>query len=971
MVTLIVVTAIGVVVYIASDLFREESLTRVQETNKDVAESLADQVFAILKDSTDKMTLMTQTVSQAKGQTLAAESQQLIQNILRSNDELLSFGVYRPAGNGGYNEIYFATKEEVLAEFDLSLADLKAKPAASITAAVAKHPDNITLLNTSPILNKPILTMAFLTKENPQTKERWLIRCELRQEPLIKLFAKKSFLTAYLVDADGNLLVHSDPKMILRNYNVSVYPIVQKMHEGKLNNHQMEFEDDQGEAYIGAFKTLGIGGTGVVAQVKKEHALAAVLRVQYRALLVTCIVVGLAFIFNFIFSQSMTSPLSYLYWATEKIAEGDFNVKLEPQSNDEIGALTTAFKKMTVGLQERDKLKSTFSKFHSKEIAQKILSGEIKLGGEKKMATVFFSDIRGFTPLSESMTPDEVVRMLNEYMTEMVNIIYKHSGVVDKYVGDAIMALWGVPNSGPQDAINAVRAALDMRKAMRTLNQKRKSRGQPEINIGMGIHSGEVLAGNIGSDQRLEYTVIGDTVNQSSRIESANKDFGSDLLISDSTYALVKSKGIIAGPPISIKVKGKAQNIFVHQVIGVKSADGVLDTALDSTEQENIRNMTEVPEVEIEADDDEVKVIAKKPKLKQKTQITKKSKRRPEPVEEDEEVETDADADEEEANVPADEIYIPPMRPKVAARIRAGSQQQAYQPPQQQTHATFGAPSQVTAAPMPVPTQMTTTAHMPPAATMPAAPVPDLEFDLSAAQPRPTPMATAQPVSQAAPSEGFANVLDGTNVMSQIQPDYSTQVKETVPTSITSQPHENMMAIMPASEEPQPPIPTHLPTDDQWYMVKDPLSKEHDGPYTIAQIKVIAAQPGFPYNEAFVFRHGDAQMTPLSQVPAFSRRYLNDSKSINAPLPAEDLQAQAAADEWYIYGTDTKTYGPYSLDQLREALSANHITRTTYCWKTGMQKWTYLYQIPGFNRRETTATHTQSPIPLGKIKKPA
>src|SRR5207237_1187754 len=144
---------------------------------------------------------------------------------------------------------------------------------------------------------KPLLTLFFwspdLTIQGTAKKVRWLIRGEMRQEPLIKLFKKKSFLTAYLVDQSGNLLVHTDPAFVMRAYNFSNYPIVQKIREGKINNQQMEFEDDQGISYLAAYKTLGIGQTAVVAQVEREQALSAVNRVQYRALLVTGIVVCL------------------------------------------------------------------------------------------------------------------------------------------------------------------------------------------------------------------------------------------------------------------------------------------------------------------------------------------------------------------------------------------------------------------------------------------------------------------------------------------------------------------------------------------------------------------------------------------------------------------------------------------------------------------------------------------------------
>lgn len=890
MVTFIVVTAIGVVVYVATDLFKEDSLGRVKEMNKDLAESLAEQTRGILKDSLEKMTLMAQTVAQSKGQGLSPESQQLVQNVLRSNDDLLSFGVYQPDANGSYKEIYFATKDEVLAEFDVALNDLKTLPQAAVAGAVRKHPEAIAILNTSPLFDKgkkPMFTLslAFLTKESAQTKERWLIRSEVRQESLLKLFEKRKYITVYLVDADGNLLVHSNKDFIRRNYNVSTtYPIVQKLRENMEHTYpyQTMFNDSEGTAYEGALKTVGIGGVGVVAQIEEDRALAAVMKVEYESLLVTIIIVGVAFILNFIFSKSMTSPLTTLYRATEKIAEGKFDVYLEPQSHDEIGALTRAFSKMTLGLQERDKLKTTFSKFHSKEVAQKILSGEIKLGGERKIATIFFSDIRNFTAMSETMSPDEVVNMLNEYMTEMVNIIYKHHGVVDKYVGDAIMALWGVPNPGSQDPFDAVTAALEMRRALKDLNQKRSARNQPELRIGMGIHTGEVLAGNIGSDQRLEYTVIGDSVNQASRIESANKDFGSDILISDSTYALVKNKGVVVGPGIPIRVKGKSETLTVHQVIGLKKGNGVLESILSPQEQEAILQGAVHSEF----------------------------------------------APQEDAPYEAPRMIARPVPPQPAPQtstVYFGTQTAAHT----HTHAHAYVP-----APAPVPVNYAEPPVAPdPVTVTPAYAHAQLQHKM-------------QMAAQMPGAEVFPQASDGTPIY-----------------QLATVTHYKQPA-------PPPPSPMGAPVvSDQWYLVRDPLSKEHEGPFTMAQIKALAAQPGFPVENAYVFREGDMQMTPLVQVPGFSRR-TETPVAINAPLPPAEVQSEAVLDEWYIYGTDAKTYGPYSVGQLIQALEAGHVTRTTYCWKQGMESWIYLHQIPGFDRRLGT-TVAKGPIPLTKIKKPA
>jgi adenylate cyclase len=156
--------------------------------------------------------------------------------------------------------------------------------------------------------------------------------------------------------------------------------------------------------------------------------------------------------------------------------------------------------------------------------------------------TILTSDVRGFTSLSEASDPLELVQLLNEYFTVMVEIVMKHEGTLDKFIGDAILAVYGAPlSAGPEeDALRAVRTAVEMRAELAKLQERWKAQGRPPIKIGIGINSGEVIVGNIGSPRRMEYTVIGDVVNVACRVESLNKDLGTDILITESVYELVR-----------------------------------------------------------------------------------------------------------------------------------------------------------------------------------------------------------------------------------------------------------------------------------------------------------------------------------------------------------------------------------------------------------------------------------------------
>jgi adenylate cyclase len=224
---------------------------------------------------------------------------------------------------------------------------------------------------------------------------------------------------------------------------------------------------------------------------------------------------------------------------------------------------------MVDGLKERDKLRTTFGKYMTASVMEHLLAGKVALGGESLKVTILFTDIRSFTTISERMDPQQLVALLNEYFTEMVSIVMQEDGVVDKYIGDAIMAVFGAPVPKPGDAVNAVRAAVRMRAALEALNVRLVERGIPALQTGIGIHTGEVVAGNIGSEKRMEYTVIGDPVNLASRLETSTKDLGVNVLISEDTFELTKDF-IEARPVREITVKGRARPVMTYEVLGLR-----------------------------------------------------------------------------------------------------------------------------------------------------------------------------------------------------------------------------------------------------------------------------------------------------------------------------------------------------------------------------------------------------------------
>jgi len=424
------------------------------------------------------------------------------------------------------------------------------------------------LLDGSPAL---ALGIPFIKTENGFSH---LLVALIKDSKFGKTFEENDLVTAYMVDKKGKVLAHPDSALVAASENLSYLAIVKDLVSGTFNNGQTRYVDPQThQAKLGAFRRVGFAGIGVIAEVQEDKAFEIANQMKRRALLLASAILCFAICCGYLMSETITRPIEKLAVAANQIAQGNFEVTLQPKGNDEVANLSRTFEKMIEGLKERDRVKGIFGKFHNKEIAEKILSGEVKLGGERKEAAILFTDLRGFTAFSDSLKPEEVVEMLNEYMTRMVAIIAKNSGVVDKFVGDAIFAVWGVPDSKPNDASNALTACLEMRTELSKLNQLRISRRQEPLRIGMGLHFGDVTAGNIGSSERMEYTVIGDAVNVASRIESKTKELGTDLLVSK-VIASKLGKAFLFQSSGLAELRGKSKAIELYRVRGYIDANG-------------------------------------------------------------------------------------------------------------------------------------------------------------------------------------------------------------------------------------------------------------------------------------------------------------------------------------------------------------------------------------------------------------
>ena len=310
--------------------------------------------------------------------------------------------------------------------------------------------------------------------------------------------------------------------------------------------------------------------------------------ITQRSLIILGAAIVLALGLMLLFAGYLTRPLTKLAGAMKNIiATNDLSQRVLVEYHDEIGGLAQTFNLMVGELeraygqiknfafkavlaQKRElKIRNIFQKYVPKDVIDRFVgSPESMLVGENRRLSILFSDIRSFTTISEKLPPDELVNVLNRYFGVMVDIILNKNGIVDKYIGDAIMALFGAPTRHEDDALQSVLAALEMRDALEVFNERQRAASSPEFRTGVGINYGEVTVGNIGTEKKMDYTVIGDEVNLASRLEGLTKQYHEAIIISESLHDLVKGK-VPCRLLDLVTVKGKTRGVKIY---GVKRA---------------------------------------------------------------------------------------------------------------------------------------------------------------------------------------------------------------------------------------------------------------------------------------------------------------------------------------------------------------------------------------------------------------
>ena len=556
------------IAYLNSEYLKKTILQRERDFNLSITEAKAREVDSYLDKQVATVTFLSRQLLSSTDST----------DIFKSNPDLLSVEVISV---GTLQSKELAKKPDWKYIDNSALESLRFKFKSDLLTQLKQNSNRVITMNSSGLYpaaenEKPqaVLTLAIpyssMNKELDQ-----VILANISTKHLQKLFSNTKLGTMMLFNDWGYSIAGSDEKYLLNTHDISKTEIFDFIKNYPLPNYSGLLEQGKKSNMVSFAKTAR--GVFLLNEIPAEILLAPAQLIVLMTLRLSGYFLAGSLFLLFLFSLNLTRPLEKLAEISLEIAKGNFEHKPTDKLNqffkDEVYILGLAVDRMVKGLKERDRFRTLFNKFHGSAVTEDLMKNEIALRGESKKMFVFFSDLRGFTNLSESKDPAQVVELLNEYFSHMVPVINQHGGVVDKFIGDAIMAVWGVPTGKPNDGKNALLACLKMRLALEKLNTIRVTRGEPELWIGMGLHFGEAISGTIGSDERMEYTVIGNTINTASRIEASTKAFGTDLLVSEEVKSQLPD--FLYRDAGSVEVKGRSEALKLFKVYGYVTENGL------------------------------------------------------------------------------------------------------------------------------------------------------------------------------------------------------------------------------------------------------------------------------------------------------------------------------------------------------------------------------------------------------------
>lgn len=624
---LIVLVSLGTLTYVSSKLMSDDVQVTAEENNLSINNRAASTVQDKLSTIRANVFQLLDLVDVISGGKDSANARQASSLFLERNQDIAAIYVISEDSLEAENpnDVRILNNQFFISnEIDISLVDSFLRTNSDVLGRSCRG--ETVALNASPIFEFPVMAMYYPWKESGRDQACVIL---IGIQSFSEIIGTGSGNTTFVINDADELLIHPEEEKILSGESYKNYALVSKMRANNENNddsRQVPFvlSDEEGNDvhYFGAYEKINVADIVVLTVVELDNVLEGVRDTRYNNILITAIVFFVSIIIVLTFSRfGISNHLRKLTAAADEIQKGNFDTEiidqLKSKRKDEIGVLNQSTK------DEREFL-NTFAKFTNRGVAKAIARKEIDFEPHLKDITIFFSDIRGFTAISDGFknrfgndSPKEIIAFLNDYMGRMVECISLSGGNVDKFEGDAIMAVWGIlrdesldfeslPESDPnrkvleqkhlaivkEDAINAIRGTIAMRYALMKYNKDAEAftklhaneplaKYKPHIRIGCGLNTGRATAGIMGGQDKMEYTAIGDAVNFASRTESSNKPCGTDILITEDTYNLIKKEYVrceengfhiplenreneivVERIPVEFEVKGKGAQHF-------------------------------------------------------------------------------------------------------------------------------------------------------------------------------------------------------------------------------------------------------------------------------------------------------------------------------------------------------------------------------------------------------------------------
>ncbi|XDD44881.1 adenylate/guanylate cyclase domain-containing protein [Leptospira sp. WS39.C2] len=582
-ISLLFVLSVASIIIFASFYFKRSIELQLRDNNIRIAEIIGSKVRSDILGVVEKgrqiaITLTTQGLPEN-------DRKLLLKTFFKNDKEFIYLGIFEKRENT------LVMKREVFNEEELKKSavteeDFHAVVNRNRDALAEAFNGQTVLLNSSPGFVEPSFAIAIPTAENGELDNALVIIVKL--DKIIGAFSKKGIETTFMVNGNGTVLAHPKEDLVLAATDLTTMPIVKSMLTSAPSTGQMSYlDEDLGGTYLGSFQKIGFADAGVITIVSEEKAFADVYKSQKTNLYIAGIGLCSALIFVFFFSKTITKPVLQLLSATLEIAKGNFKIGIKPTTQDEVGLLTKYFIDMGQGLEEREKVKNILGSMIDPVVVQEAMVdlAALKRGSETHI-TAFFSDVASFSTISEQLKSADLAALLNEYLSAMTLLLKKHEGVLDKYIGDAIVGIFNAPVSVQDHELKAARASVDMVLKLQELREywtsnDLYSKEAQVMDARIGLNSGPAKVGFMGTDALASYTMMGDTVNLAARLEAAGKDYGVNILITDPIRDKIQEEMVTRYLDL-VRVKGKNEPVRIHELVGYKSlvSSNVLEASL-------------------------------------------------------------------------------------------------------------------------------------------------------------------------------------------------------------------------------------------------------------------------------------------------------------------------------------------------------------------------------------------------------